>query len=273
MTTDAPALQLIAAKHPRLRRSECLFTIFAWSMATWLLALWVLDHLLQVNQTRTHRALLLGALATIVAFVVIRRKYFLAIHKVSVGPDYLVLENQVAPHQIPYSSVDAALGIAGISLIDAGDVICWKKLVLLTKQGVYTIAIDSTQNSRCYQFLRRACPRAWGIPFRGKLEAPALPFEELDHGQLIESLKSIQSYYTWQMVRSLGLALSLTGTCVVVVTLAAHSTELSVQLLKGIMLLGAMVFIGLAYLVSVLKELRVVFQVMRARRQLARMTP
>jgi len=65
------------------------------------------------------------------------------------------------------------IGQPGINLIEkAEDVIAWKRLVILTEEGMHTLTFDPEANTGLYWILRRYCPHAWGVPFPAGLHPP-----------------------------------------------------------------------------------------------------
>lgn len=141
---------------------------------------------------RRMRARIATLLALPVAGLVAVRHYRGQIHTLRCSDDTIELVSDRQTTRIDAQRVQGVVGAGGISF--EGEVVIWKKILLVVDGELHTVAFDPETNASCYAIVRKACAHAWGLPFGGDLEPPPAG-PELHPDDYATALEHIRRYF------------------------------------------------------------------------------
>jgi len=240
-----------------------------WGIALWMATILVLQELLLPQLTPPQRAGSALLVALPGALMASWRRYCGRYHTITLSPGLLEFHRGTRVEQISPSEVRALLGLGGISL-DGGEIVVWKKLILLTEDGNRPVALGADENASCYDHLRQMCPLAWCAPFRGDLEWPHAEVQPFEPGDMSFSLAILRRYYARQMAKTFFLAVGWTlGSIAASVCVLTHA-EFNGDVAKGLAWLVVFVIVGIFLLAIVVRQFPVLLRIRRAEHALRR---
>lgn len=205
------------------------------------LCVWVLQEIVLPDATPQFRFLLGLFLAVPIALLVAWRRFAVRIHCVFVSPSQIELRRQQGVQTISSARVRGLLGLPGISL-DGGEIIVWSKLVILTPEGNHRIGLGKQLTPGCYRALRRACGRAWAIPFRGHVSPPQGVFRRSNAEETLAHLQTfVNRHALW--LAALGVGLTV-GSVLWTIALIFHRVGVDASIAQGVLCLIVAFIVG-----------------------------
>jgi hypothetical protein len=141
---------------------------------------------------RRARARIATLIALPVAGLVAMRRYRGQMHTLRCTEDTIELVSDRHTTRIEASRVQGLVGAGGVSF--EGEVVIWKKILLVVDGELHAVAFDRETNALCYSMLRKVCSHAWGLPFGGELEPPPAG-PELHPDDYATALEHIRRYF------------------------------------------------------------------------------
>ena len=148
------------------RRLRTLTGVVLWVALVAALQFWLLP-----GETNPRRAALAAAVAVPASLGVAAWGFVRGYHTILVFSDVMELRRGVGSDEVVLSDVLGLVGPGGISL-DGGELLVWKRVVVLTDDRRWSVSLTPAGNAALYRALRVHCRWAWGIPFRGSIEPP-----------------------------------------------------------------------------------------------------
>lgn len=178
-----------------------------WTAVAFFLGFMVSRFWLFPEEPSRRRYDLILVLASAVGTLGAVRGYARAYHAVSVDPDALRLCRGEDCEEIPYPAVVGLIGRGSFGF-DGDGLVDWRRLLIVTEDRRRLLAFSPGDCAALYRALLSRCPRAWGVPFRGRLERPKTAgFRVLD-GRSEDDLVRLAQVYSQQIAKAVGLRLA-----------------------------------------------------------------
>ena len=149
----------------------------------------ILQEVLMQEAAPPERAGIAAMIAVPVALVFGLLKYTRQIHSLLVRQDAVVLGRGRRTLTVSTDEILGLVAVSGLSF-EGGDMIVWKKLVLIPSYGpTRTLAYGPTANAQIYQILLQSCTKAIGIPHKGEPETA----NRVPNRVIVESSSCVQT--------------------------------------------------------------------------------
>jgi hypothetical protein len=186
------------------------------------------------------------------------RDFLRRYYAVSFRGGYLEINRAGGSQLILASDVIGLVGLGGVNL-DGGEMVAWKRLVVLTWDDHFSLEFNRHDNAWLYQSLRKRCPHAWGIPFRGHLQPS--PQQEETASENMVALRRLEGYYRGRIIRSLILSLALGIGCIAGIALMIASPRIGDRTPRGAIWLVVLTIIAILSIVDVMRSRRVLSEI------------
>jgi hypothetical protein len=215
----------------------------------WMALIAALQFWLLPGATNLQRGALAATIAVPAALGMAVWRFVRVHHTILVFPEVLELRHVVGSDVVVLSDVLGLIGLGGISL-DGGELLVWKRVVILTDNRRWSVSLTPAGNAALHRALRSHCRWAWGLPFRGSIEPPE------EEAAARAAPHSLGRFYRRQCLRSLLLGLILAVGCAAGGAGLRSRPGLDATRLKAVAWLIVGLVVGFLLLANAGRELR-----------------